>query len=366
MISYALITNGYYNPFLNIPLPDHMKYPISQNCAEGLDLDYSALMLGEQFIIDETVYDEILASRKEYFAPMKRTFRELKASGLLVCRNYEVLFKNHRDKIINMTNMLLENPKRWLELEQNQWDSLQGELLEFQTKYGSSDMKMVNTGNIGIESWLAYSDQFHNTQLREDLYALFGRKKDINDFNIEDVRGVLRFIVAQIVMSDLVSSSLKMPVLDWDDSKNMYEQLYSIKWEDCDKDLALKKEASKLFNVIIPDLKPNNINAVIKFICDDKSVVTLRETLMQLITNGESVSQEWMTQYINQIMSADLAVQKRSSIFQFFGTLAGIIPGLSWAQTVAVAGASTVGGNVLFQKPPEYDWYYALQKIVKR
>lgn len=53
MISYALITNGYYNPFLNIPLPDHMKYPISQNCAEGLDLDYSALMLGEQFIIDE-------------------------------------------------------------------------------------------------------------------------------------------------------------------------------------------------------------------------------------------------------------------------------------------------------------------------
>lgn len=72
---------------------------------------------------------------------MKRTFRELKASGLLVCRNYEDLFKNHRDKIINMTNMLLENPKRWLELEQNQWDSLQGELLEFQTKYGSSDMK---------------------------------------------------------------------------------------------------------------------------------------------------------------------------------------------------------------------------------
>lgn len=366
MISYALITNGYYNPFLNIPLPDHMRYPISQNCAEGLDLDYSALMLGEQFIIDEAVYDEILASRKEYFSPMKRTFRELKASGLLVCRNYEDFFSSNRDKIINMTNVLLENPQRWLELEQSQWDTLQNELIEFQTKYGSADMKMFNTGNIGIESWLVYSDQFHNIQLRDDLYKLFGRKKDIGDFDIEDVRGALRFIVAQIVMSDLVSSSLKMPILDWDDSKSMYEQLYSIKWEDYAVDLALKKEASKLFDVIIPDLKPNNINAVIKFICDDKSVTTLRSTLMQLISNGESVSHEWMTQYVNQIMNADLAIQRRSSIFQFFGTLAGIIPGLSWPQTVAVAGTSTVGGNVLFRKPPEYNWYYTLQKKVMR
>ncbi len=365
MISYALITNGYYNPFLHIPLPDHMKYPISQNCEEGIDLDYSALMLGEQFIIDEIVYDEILTSRKEHFYPMKKTFKELKSSGLLVCRNYKDFFNSNRNKIINITNMLLENPQRWLELEQNQWDSLQSELLEFQTKYGSSDMKKVNTGNIGIESWLSYSDQLCNTQLRDDLYALFDRKKDINDFNIEDVRGSLRFIVAQIVMSDLVSNSLKMPVLDWDDSKSMYEQLYSIKWEDYSKDLALKKEASKLFDVIIPDLKPNNINAVIKFIFDDRSVSTLRETLMQLISNGESVSQEWMTRYVNKIINADLAIQKRSTIFQFFGTLAGIIPGLSWPQTIAVASASTVGGNVLFPKPSEYNWYYALQKNVK-
>lgn len=366
MISYALITNGYYNPFLNIPLPDHMRYPISQNCAEGLDLDYNALMLGEQFIIDELVYDEILVSRKEYFAPMKKTFRELKSSGLLVCRNYEDLFKSNREKIINITNMLLENPQRWLELEQSQWDTLKSELVEFQIKYGSPDMKMTNIGNIGIESWLAYTDQFHNTQLRDDLYALFARKKDISDFNIEDVRGSLRFIVAQIVMSDLISNSLKAPVLDWDDSKNMYEQLYSMKWENYATDLSLKKEVSKLFDVIIPDLKPNNINEVIKFICDNRSVVSLRETLMQLIANGESVSKDWITQYINQIMKADLAIQKRSSIFQFFGTLVGIIPGLSWTQTVAVAGASTLGGNVLFSKPAEYHWYYALQKNVKQ
>lgn len=365
MISYALITNGQYNPFLSSPLPDHMKYPISQNCKQGLDLDYSALMLGEQFIIDEAVYDDVLTSRKDFFTPMKKSFRELNASELLICKDYSTFFRNNKDKIINTTKMLLENPRNWLELEQKQWDTLKWELLQFQNTYGTPEMRRVNTENIGIESWLSYSDQFDNMQLRSDLYALFERKKSIEDFNIEDVKGSLQFIVAQIVMSDLVSYSLKSPVLDWDDSKNMYEKLYSLKWNDYSRELDLKNEATKLFNIIIPDLKPNNINAVIQFIRNNHSVITLRETLSDLIDKGETVSQEWMTQYVNQIMRADLTVQKRSSIFQLFGTLAGIIPGLGWTQTVAIAGTSTIGGGILFSKPSEYNWYYALQKKVK-
>ena len=83
MISYALIANGQHNPFLATPLPEHMVYPISQNCKEGIDLDYSALVLGEKFVIDSAVYEDILHSRKEYFTPMKKSLIELNASDLL-------------------------------------------------------------------------------------------------------------------------------------------------------------------------------------------------------------------------------------------------------------------------------------------
>ena len=339
-----------------------MKYPISQNCSEGIDLDYTALMLGEQFFVDEAVFEDILVSRKEYFTPMKNTFRELKSSGLLVCKNYETLFYENKNKIINITNMLLENPENWLELERKQWIPLKGELFEFQKKYGTQDMYQANIGNIGIESWLSYSDQIENRVLRTKLYELFEGKREISEVKVEDVKGALQFIVAQIVMSDLIATSLKVPILDWDDAKELYEKLYSVKWEGYTQELALRTEVTKMFNIIMPDLKPNNIKSVIKFIQDDKSVVSLRKMLSNTIGKGEEESKEWMEQYINKMIHADLIAQKKSSVFQFFGTILGLIPGIPWVGAAGLAGASTAGGNIITSKKSDYYWYYALQK----
>ena len=190
---------------------------------------------------------------------------------------------------------------------------------------------------------------------------MFEGKKTISEVGRENARGSLQFIVAQIVMSDLVSNIAKSPILDWDDSKEMYQRLFNVKWDNFTTDIALKNETNKLFNVIIPNLKPNNMNAVIKFIQDNKAVISLRETLIELISNGESVSHEWMSQYINKIMSADLAMQKKSSVFQFLGALVSLIPG-PWIRGATVTGATNVVDKLLFRKNQEYKWYYALQK----
>lgn len=108
---------------------------------------------------------------------------------------------------------------------------------------------------------------------------------------------------------------VKSPILDWDDSAEMYQRLFNIKWENFTTDIALKNETNKLFNIIIPDLKPNNINTVIKFVCNNRAVSSLRKTLIELISNGETVSHEWMTKYINKIMSSDLATQENHLFF---------------------------------------------------
>ena len=77
----------------------------------------------------------------------------------------------------------------------------------------------------------------------------------------------------------------------------MYEKLYSVKWEGYTQELALRTEVTKMFNIIMPDLKPNNIKSVIKFIQDDKSVVSLRKMLSNTIGKGEEES-KWLN--INQ------------------------------------------------------------------
>ena len=361
MISYVLIANGQYNPYLATPLPEHMRYPISQNCDMGKDLDYSALILGESFIIDSKVYEDIMSSRKEYFIPMKHSFQELAASGLLIQKDYSKYFTKNQNKIISITNILLENVEYWLQLEQVQWSTLKSDLVNFQRDYGSKEMYIPNTTNIGIESWLARTDQIYNNQLRTDLYLLFEGRKSLKDVGVENTRGALQFIVAQIVMANLVSNVMKSPILDWNDSKEMYDHLYTLQWNDYEKEIILQEENRKLFNIVIPDLKPNNIDQVVKFICNNKAVASLRSTLLELIDAGETVSTEWMTKYLNEVMHADLALQKKSSGFQFLGTIAGLIPG-PWVQGAAISGVTTVADKVLFRKEHRYEWYYALQK----
>lgn len=361
MISYALIANGQHNPYLATPLPEHMRYPISQHCQNGIDLDYSALVLGEKFIIDGSVYDDIMLSKNELFVPMKHSFRELSSSDLLQCVDYSKFFTDNKSKIMTMTDSLLENVEPWLNLEQLQWCSLKDELIDFQLNFGSPQMKIANTTNIGIESYLSRTDQYYNEQLRTDLNLLFERKKTIGEIDIEHIRGSLQYIVAQIVMSDLVSHMIKSPVLDWDDSKGLYDRLYKLRWESAEDDILLRKEANKLFNIVMPVLKPDNVDQVIKFVRSNKNVSSLRNTIMELISNGETVSPEWIAKYQQEIFVAELAIQKKSSIFNFLGMLVGLIPGISWIQSALLSGGTSVADKLLFHSKNKYEWYYALQ-----
>lgn len=361
MISYVLIANGQHNPFLATPLPEHMRYPISQHSAEGIDLDYGALLLGERFIIDSSVFEDIKLSKNELFKPMKKSFRELQASEILHCVDFSKIFSENKEKIISMTDILLENVEPWLRLEQMQWRTLKPELLEFQRNYGRYDMKVANTTNIGIESYLARTDQYFNEQLREDLNMLFDEKIRMEQIDIVHIRGALQYIVAQIIMSDLVSHCVKSPILDWDDSQNFYERLYDLRWENANKDITLHQETSKLFNIVLPSLKPNNVNDVIKFIEKNRNVYSLRSAILELIENGESVNSAWITKYQQEVFAADLAIQKKSSVFNFFGMLAGLIPGLPWLGAVSIAGGTTVTDKLIFHNESKYQWYYTLQ-----
>ena len=363
MISYSLIANGKHNPYLATPIPEHMMYPISQHCEDGIDLDYSALLLGERFIIDDSVFDDIITSRKEYFRPMQKSFRELKACGLLDTIDYSEFLNKNTKKIIDITSHELYDVEKWLYLAQKQWSTLKQELYEFQKTYGSLNMANVNTTNIGIESWLTRSDQVYNRQLRDGLYLLFEGKNKIENVGIDNVRGSLEFIVAQIIISDLVSYSTRSPVLDWDDSKDMYDRIFSLRWGQSEDEIGLKRETNKLFNVLMPDLKPNNINQVIRFISDNKAVTSLRMTLIELISNGETVNRDWLNSYINHIFAADIAYKKKSSIFSFLGTVAGWFTG-PWFQGATLTGTMYLADKLLFHKEHQYDWYYTLQKSV--
>ena len=362
MSSYVLIANGQHNPFLATPLPEHMIYPISQHSNQGIDLDYTALLIGEQFVMYSVVYEDIINTRKDFLKPMKKSLLELSASGLLVQRDFNSVFNKHKNEIVEKTELQLENYEIWLALAQEQWKTLSGELSNFHKDYGSYNMRNENISNISIESWLERSNQKYNTELREKLYNLFEGKIKIEDVEIENIKGSLQFIIAQILMSDLISENLSTPTLDWDDSAKMYQRIFSYKWSNYSKDNKIYENSFKLFNVVMPSLRPDNIDSVIKFIKHKNNVSTLRNTIIDSIDNGEIINDKWWNNYSNELIRNNLTVSKKANIFQYIGGVASLIPGARWGSAL-VTGGFSLAGETLFNPKKKYKWYYTLQKI---
>lgn len=362
MGSYVLIANGQHNPFLATPLPEHMIYPVSQKSTQGIDLDYTALLIGEQFVIDSVVYDDIINTKKAFLKPMKKSLLELGASGLLVQKDFNSVFSKHKNEILEKTELQLENYEIWLALAQEQWKTLNGELLNFQKDYGSYNMRNENISNISIESWLERSNQKYNTELRKKLYDLFEGKIKVQEVDVENIKGSLQFIIAQILMSDLISENISTPTLDWDDSAKMYQRIFSYKWKNYSKDSKVYENSFKLFNIVIPSLRPNNINSVIKFIKHKNNVSTLRSTIINSIDNGEVIDDKWWNNYSNELIRNNLSISKKANIFQYIGGIVGLIPETRWGSALATGGFG-LAGEILFKPKNKYKWYYTLQNI---
>lgn len=360
MISYALIANGQHNPYLSTPLPEHMIYPISRHCDQGIDLDYGALILGRKFIIDEAVYYDVISSRKDYLTPMKQSLKKLKRHNLLKTIDYSSIFDANKSQILAMTKQLLESPEQWLRLEQEQWRTLEPELQVFQRNYGSPEMFECNTTNIGIESWLARTNQYHNQYMRNELYSLFRGLKRFEDVDIENVKGSLEYIVAQIVMSDLISNKLGSPILDWDDSDGLYQRLNTFRWDNQNTEMKLHEQVTKLFDIVIPELKPNCLDEVIKFVSKNQNVQSLRKAGLEAIEKGEELDKQWLDAYIREMCDAQINMNSISSKFSLFGAAVGLIP-VPWGLGAAATGTGVVVDKIIHRDERKYQWYYALK-----
>lgn len=363
MITYALISNGKHNPFLKTELPDHMRYPIAQNYKGQKDLDYTSLLLGDGYIIDGSMYDDVVNSSIEYLKPMKKSLEVLYREGILEIKDYSNVFKEYNDRIAQMTESYLADLDTWLRLEQSQWKKLKPELFRFQEDFGNDNMYSINTGNIGIENWLIESDQKSNNVLREQLYNLFEGNTDIETVGEDNARGAMKFIVSQIVMSDLISYTSKAPVLDWDDCADMYKEIYQYRWHNYADELELKTrntEAFKIMQYTVPDLLPCRIEDVVHFIHYDNAVKSLRETLLQTIESGNDLDDTWMARYLGQVLTKDLAHNRLKSHFGIGGTISSLFP-IPWPISIIPSAVSFIAGETIDNMEPEYNWIYALQ-----
>lgn len=360
---------GLHNPFWNIPLPDHAVFPLSKEADNGLDLDYTALMIGTQFVMDSEAFEHVASESRDFLIPMARTLRRLKEEGLLETIDYGKIITPNLQEIEKRVDVVLEDPLPWFRIVQNQWSSLNSEFSEFHRKFGRSENREINTVHSGILNYLNASGGVGRDNLLTHLEKLLrSRRAHYSNAEIGHIREVVRPLVAQIFINDLVRSKMQSPFLDWDDAKDYYERLYALRWEDSVEEIEIWQQASILFDAVIPDLKPNNIDGVIRFIRDDKAVESMRSELQSLLASGKAVSKDFLIQYSNMVMQHELALKSKMKKYRLGGAaITSLIPGGGFFQELGVAAAEDKIEDIVSDSASsKMRWYYALQREASR
>lgn len=369
-MKFYLASFGTHNPYIKLKLPEHGIYPISNSSGKNIDLDYTSLLLGQEYVIDKDVYEYVVHSEKEYLKSMAYSLVFLKKEGFLKIIDVGMIIKANEPQLNKKVEVLTDNHSLWLEIVQSQWKNLKDEFQIFHNRFGSPEMEYINTSHYPILNYLESIGESDNTKKRDDLIQLIESKKTIvSARQREQLKEVFKPLVGQILINDLVRSELNLPVLDWLDNEPYYSSLDNFRWKDeKNEEINLQKTNKILFDFLIPELKPQSVEQVVKFIKSDSAVSSLRNELWDFLKNNPSnnIDNKWHAEFLSKVLSNEISVKKRSKFYRWIGAVAGLlIPGSSMLTEIALEAGQNFSEDIIEnQSLGHYKWYYTLQEEI--
>lgn len=368
-MQFFLTSFGMHNPYIIARLPEHALYPISCRVDEGIDLDYTSLLLGKQYFVDSDAYEYVCSESKAFLAPMAKTLAFLKQEGYLETIDTREIIERNRSVLHLKVEAMAARPQEWVEVIRKQWRILKEEYVVFHRAHGQPANEFLNTSLYPVLNYLVSIGEEDNIIKYNEITRIFeSRRGRFSAQEEEYIREVAKPLLAQILINDLVRCELNSPVLDWDDSEFYYDQLHLYRWDKSYHERTLIMQERKLFECVIPSLKPKNIQEVVRFVSNDKAVESLRRELWKCIENENEVSDEWYRDFVDRILRHELNMKKNMKRFRWLGAFAGaLIPGGGFVQEAAIEIAQNLAEDEIERRLElNYEWFYALQKEVGR
>jgi len=365
---------GLHNPFVSIALPEHGPIPIAIDAPGGLDLDYSSLLIAEQYIIDSTALDFVEDRKHRFLGPMWQSLSVLKDEGLLTIADYSKPCATYRNQIEVKTIQLLESVDQWVPVARAQWRQVREEFEEFAKLYSLPETAECDAAHCGVVCYLTQRDGKVDPREYKRLHGLLqSRRARLTVAEESEFREILKPLIAQVLINDLLREQFDAPFIDWDDAKGYYGRLEAGRWSHLEQTVkptsAMAQQSRVLFQTVVPELRPARIQDVVRFIRNRKAVASLREELWNMMSEGRTVSDKWMLALQNEATKAHLRAGKRSRKIRWYGR---ILNPATWFMPHAVGIASEVlldaAGEsidhfVTGSSERRFEWYYALQDL---
>lgn len=341
-MKYLLSSYGLNNPYMSAPLADHAVYPIGTEIENVIDLDYSTLLVGNGYFLDQSCTDYLAehSSRLPFLGAMRESINVLKQEGLLTIFDGKAIIQDNLQGISDKTERLCEDWQGWLSVTRSQWSILRKDRESFVDKFGDPDRALINRyHNSAINASFRKFGELNENYAKEICEIIESNRNRLTIDEIQIVKEVIRPLVCHTVIQDLFRFKTSSSVLDWDDSQGHYEKLYHARWDGKDEDRVLASTSRSLFNFALPQLKPKSVRDVVKFVNEDKSVVSLRRDIVDLLNEGVAFDSELGARLLEETFRKDLANQKKMKRVRWFGAIAGVFaPGSSILTEAAVEG----------------------------
>lgn len=364
-IKYVLSSFGLHNPYIVAATPDHAVYPVGVEGDDFVDLDYSLLLVGTGFLFDASALDFLRDEQRRlpFLAPLVSTVLRLKSEGLLETFDGDRLVAENRSQIIAKTELLCEDISGWLGPVRAQWSVLKEDRAAFLQRFGTPERREINEQHFAVANAVVrISGSLDPVLLREITRLIDSRRKTFTSVELTYVKEVLRPLVCHTVIQDLVRFKTGGAILDWDDSQPYYERLYAARWERDDERL-LANGAKGLFAFSLPELRPKSVDAVIRFVRNNRAVRGLREDIAAVLARGDKFDVELGKRIVAEVLESELANKRRMKRFRFLGAAASLfVPGGSLLTEAAVEGAGHVVEDAtesVLQRP--HRWFYSLR-----
>jgi hypothetical protein len=306
---------------------------------------------------------------------MLDTGHKLQDANFLRLEDYGEISKSMHDEIKEEVDEELEYPVYWLKPLRREWALFKPIMEENLVRYGDRIDLQAERIHYGIHCYLKLqSDKFDLAEAMRLQRMLESKRMIFSKREEDELREIIRPILSQVAFNKRLSGKIGAPFVDWKDLEPFYQKLSrrDSSHQKLSRSAEISQEAQKeqvdacqhIFSATLPDIKPNSVDDVIKFIKQRSAVRSLRDEISQAIYNGIPFDQKWADAVKEDAALAQISYRRRQQKFKWVSRFANHIPGMGTVLDFTREGAEAlVEWRMEKNSLRKYEWYYAMLEI---
>jgi hypothetical protein len=361
---------GPHAPDAPSKLQEQNIYPLSMFAGDGLDLDYSSLLLVDRIIIDRQAYDFVWNTSNRSFRYMRESLFILEQNGFLHIKDYGELARPMFDIIRSQSNSLLRDPELWLRIARKHWKIYKPEQYQHFKHLGPGANREIELLHYGIYCHLMKSsDKIDLAEARHLNGILESRRIKFSEAEWSMIIEIVRPMLSHVILNQLLSDALNCPFLDWDDLDIYYANCVASEQSNTQAIGRTHLEMCRAaFTIALPSLRLRSAKELVNFLKKRGAVQSLRAAIRDAAASGISVDKKWGEKVKDEAFKAHLAHEHQSKKYRFissiaFGALGHFGSLIHHGPEIleGIRGAFEIGSEGVSPRPiKKYQWMYTL------